>query len=146
MRPIKSNLYELVFDKISFKTQENHPVVIISLNDGNFTKYKTRQYFSWIPSNDPSDLEFIRKLYHKKIYFSWIFKDYKIVKLINSRLFPFYNEKKTNKVCSLLNTSSHFYSKTSVHEKCPYLELFWTAFLRISTKYGEIVRISPYSV
>ena len=36
--------------------------------------------------------------------------------------------------------------KYSLREKCPYLELFWSAFSRIRTKYGEILSISPYSV
>ena len=31
-------------------------------------------------------------------------------------------------------------------EKCPYSELFWSTFFRIWTDYGEILRISPYSV
>ena len=30
--------------------------------------------------------------------------------------------------------------------KCPYSEFFWSAFSHIWTKYGEILRISPYSV
>ena len=34
----------------------------------------------------------------------------------------------------------------SLREKCPYSELFWSAFSRIRTEYGEILRISPYSV
>ena len=29
---------------------------------------------------------------------------------------------------------------------CPYLELFWSAFSRIRTEYGEIRTIYPYSV
>ena len=29
---------------------------------------------------------------------------------------------------------------------CPYSELFWSAFSRIGTEYGEILCISPYSV
>ena len=29
---------------------------------------------------------------------------------------------------------------------CPYSELFWSAFSRIGTEYGEILRIPPYSV
>ena len=33
-----------------------------------------------------------------------------------------------------------------VREKCPYSELFWSAFSRIWTSYGETLRISPYSV
>ena len=31
-------------------------------------------------------------------------------------------------------------------EKCPYSKFFWFVFSRIWTKYGEIFRISPYSV
>ena len=31
-------------------------------------------------------------------------------------------------------------------KKCPYSELFWSAFSHIQTEYGEILRISPYSV
>ena len=34
----------------------------------------------------------------------------------------------------------------SLREKCPYSELFSSAFSRIRTKYGEILRISPYSI
>ena len=34
----------------------------------------------------------------------------------------------------------------SLRKKCPYSELFWSAFSRIRTEYGEIPRISPYSV
>ena len=34
----------------------------------------------------------------------------------------------------------------ALHEKCPYSELFWSAFFHIRTEYGEILRISPCSV
>ena len=34
----------------------------------------------------------------------------------------------------------------TLREKCPYWELFWSAFSSIWTEYGEILRISPYSV
>ena len=34
----------------------------------------------------------------------------------------------------------------TLREKCPYSELFWSAFSRIQSEYGEILRISPYSV
>ena len=34
----------------------------------------------------------------------------------------------------------------ALREKCPYSGLFWSTFSRIWTKYGEILRISPYSV
>ena len=31
-------------------------------------------------------------------------------------------------------------------KKCPYLELLWSVFSHIRTEYGEILRISPYSI
>ena len=34
----------------------------------------------------------------------------------------------------------------TLREKCLYSELFWSAFSSIWTEYGEILRISPYSV
>ena len=34
----------------------------------------------------------------------------------------------------------------TLREKCPYSELFWSAFSYIQSEYGEILRISPYSV
>ena len=40
-------------------------------------------------------------------------------------------------------------NKRSLREKCPYLELLWSAFSPIRNDYGEILRIlriSPYSV
>ena len=36
--------------------------------------------------------------------------------------------------------------KFLLRKKCPYSELFWSAFSHIRTEYGEILRISPYSV
>ena len=33
-----------------------------------------------------------------------------------------------------------------LREKCPYSELFWSAFSHIRTEYGEIPSISLYSV
>ena len=33
-----------------------------------------------------------------------------------------------------------------MREKCPYLELFWFLFSSIRTEYGEVLRISLYSV
>ena len=33
----------------------------------------------------------------------------------------------------------------TLSEKCPYSELFWSAFPLIWTEYGEILHISPYS-
>ena len=34
----------------------------------------------------------------------------------------------------------------TLRQKCPYSELFWSVFSRIRTEYGEILRISSYSV
>ena len=34
----------------------------------------------------------------------------------------------------------------AMRKKCPYLELFWSKFSRMLTEYGEVLRISPYSV
>ena len=34
----------------------------------------------------------------------------------------------------------------TLRKKCPYSELFWSAFSRIRSEYGEILGISPYSV
>ena len=34
----------------------------------------------------------------------------------------------------------------SLSKKCPYSELLWSVFSRIRTEYGDILRISPYSV
>ena len=36
--------------------------------------------------------------------------------------------------------------KDTLREKCPYSEFFWSIFSHIWTEYGEILRISPYSV
>ena len=34
----------------------------------------------------------------------------------------------------------------ALRKKCPYSELFWSAFSGIRIEYGEILRVSPYSV
>ena len=36
--------------------------------------------------------------------------------------------------------------KQALRKKCPYSELFWSAFSRIRSEYREILRIFPYSV
>ena len=44
---------------------------------------------------------------------------------------------------------SEFYfnmPNATLREKCLYSELFWSVFSGIRTEYGEILRISPYSV
>ena len=35
---------------------------------------------------------------------------------------------------------------STLREKCPYSESFWSVFSGIRSGYGEILRISPYSV
>ena len=35
---------------------------------------------------------------------------------------------------------------TPLREKCPYSKFFWSIFSSIRTEYGEILRISPYSI
>ena len=40
----------------------------------------------------------------------------------------------------------HVEVKQSLRKKCPYSELFWSAFSRIWTEYREILYISPYSL
>ena len=37
--------------------------------------------------------------------------------------------------------SNRIFINPSLHEKCPYSELFWSAFSRIPTEYWEILRI-----
>ena len=38
------------------------------------------------------------------------------------------------------------YLKTSLREKCPNTEFFWSVFPCIRTKYGDLQSKSPYSV
>ena len=48
-----------------------------------------------------------------------------------------------------LDTTSfieNYLKQQTLRRKWPYSELFWSAFSRIRTGYGEILRISPYSV
>ena len=39
-----------------------------------------------------------------------------------------------------------FVQVLALRKKCPYSELFWSAFSNIQDEYGEILRFSPYSV
>ena len=43
-------------------------------------------------------------------------------------------------------TELHFQLTFLLCEQCPYSEFFWSVFPPIRIKYGEILRISPYSV
>ena len=48
---------------------------------------------------------------------------------------------------SLVQTSDKGKKKpTTLREKCPYSEFFWSVFSGIWTEYGEIQGISPYLV
>ena len=41
---------------------------------------------------------------------------------------------------------TRIFTRTSLREKCPYSELFWSLFFHVWTGYARILRISPYSV
>ena len=48
---------------------------------------------------------------------------------------------------SIINYNLNGKTETkSLVEKCPYYDLFWSAFYRIWTEYGEVLCISLYSV
>ena len=49
------------------------------------------------------------------------------------------------KNCTFFALDSLFANST-LRKKSPYTESFWSAFFRIRTEYGEILRITPYSV
>ena len=49
-------------------------------------------------------------------------------------------------LCKQLRRKELNIKSSTLREKCPYSELFWSAFSRIRTEYGEVLRISPYSV
>ena len=53
------------------------------------------------------------------------------------------NSTETNACEQNLQEESEFYT---LPKKCPYLELFRSAFSRIRTECGEILHISPHSV
>ena len=42
--------------------------------------------------------------------------------------------------------TSQLLSLLTLRKNCLYSEFFWPVFIRIRTEYGEILRISPYSV
>ena len=64
------------------------------------------------------------------------------------KLKPKYQNKLVRKsfLDSLLFLTSTIFYRRTLREKCPYLDLFWSAFSRNRTEYREILHISPYSV
>ena len=48
--------------------------------------------------------------------------------------------------CRIIFKQQNFRLRVSQRKKCPYSEFFWFSFFLIQTEYGEILRISPYSV
>ena len=44
-----------------------------------------------------------------------------------------------------LDCTDHELFIARLRKKCPYSKLFWSAFSRIQTEYGEIRSVSPYS-
>ena len=53
-------------------------------------------------------------------------------------------------VLRVINEDSHTYSSRLegnhllLRKKCPNTEFFWSAFSRIQTKYGYLLRVFPY--
>ena len=45
-----------------------------------------------------------------------------------------------------LDANRKQYNKVTLRKKCPYSELFWYVFSRISTEYGNLLHESPNSV
>ena len=39
-----------------------------------------------------------------------------------------------------------YFNIFALRKKCPYSDLLWSVFSHIRTKYGQILRISPYSI
>ena len=54
--------------------------------------------------------------------------------------------KKSKALLYFFAGSQKILPRPSLREKCPDSELFWSAFSRIWTEYGEIRSVSPYSV
>ena len=48
--------------------------------------------------------------------------------------------------CPAGNIFYSFRLRYALRKKCQYSELYWSEFSRIWTEYGEVLRISPYSV
>ena len=47
---------------------------------------------------------------------------------------------------AVIQENSQRWPYHTLRKKCLYSELFWSAFSRIQTEYGETLHISPYSV
>ena len=56
------------------------------------------------------------------------------------------NQKKVLEIRLRTAKMTNFYLRETLRGKCPYSEFFWSVFYSIRTEYGEIPRISPYSV
>ena len=55
--------------------------------------------------------------------------------------------KRKKYVCKVVCVAhGHKYQTIPLREKCPYSEFSWSVLSRIWNEYGEILRISPYSV
>ena len=74
--------------------------------------------------------------------------------LIQSRMVLVYQNQKNYQVSQKNSKKPHLITSwnyslqvvETLHEKCPNTEFFWSVFSRIRTEYGEILRISWYSV
>ena len=101
----------------------SHAEMSSSVNGLTLTFIRTKIQYAFLPFSRVKTLRFLPFL---------SFLRHKILVL-------FLREKGQKKV--RLDTQS-----ISLREKCPYSELFWSAFSRILTEYGEIRSICPYSV
>ena len=59
---------------------------------------------------------------------------------------PFIYFKDFNILFKTIRSCRQRYGKTILHKKCPYLELFWSAFSGIWTECGEMGSTCPYPV
>ena len=50
------------------------------------------------------------------------------------------------KIVLLITGTMRMWACSTLRKKSSYSEVFWPVFSRIRTEYGEILRISPYSV
>ena len=124
MRPTKNDVrYEYV-------PRKNVSFCFISIFWVHFS-HKTKKFQFW------KSLKYFNILWPKKIIMaSDLTMSYG--KMSDFVLFPWFM------LISVVKLSKfHF---TTLREKCPYSELFWSTFFRIRTKYGEILLTFPYSV
>ena len=88
------------------------------------------EYFAKIIKCWKPSTAFLKKLYLR--YLTWFCIS----------LWKWYVARKS-KIMVMIN---YINLRFTLRKKSPYSKLFWSSFSRIRTEYGEILRISPYSV